>query len=477
MYKKKPQSNARKVWGIVLIVYACIGLVFMPSVYSRMQTRFNPVMLLPYALILLVGILLLPKKPKGLGDFWRTDDPNQAQKVIRKLDRVKKDSDLMNIGRNAPLQEVARAAFGRVSSQKDLAFFVRSGSDRDRARIALEYVNDDVELKEIALKCKEPISSAALERMRSEKMIAEVASSPASPLAAKALERLTDAGELTKLADDGNAPEGVRRKAYEKLGKPILADGVVLASESAGEADKQRATECILETKDPGLIARVAEMLCKAPKAPDHYGREFLAKAASAWPDALLPLGNKSWSNGCGDIIRASAWDAQGRAVQADQLRLSSKVFNRVEKQRAGKRLLQAGDEAVIRQSVEQVLRGPQDAGSKEFVLDVATAFPGIIQQLWPKVREWGHVSTSDHTDYTRNAPHVDSTRYYDFYRYPDGRTVPKRDGRKTHTDGPMPSSDCAEYGHTDRSTHTDNAELLEKGYHALFPKAVKGGE
>ena len=129
-----------------------------------------------------------------------------------------------------------------------------------------------------------------------------------------------------------------------------------------------------------------------------------------------------------------------------------------------------------MRQAVQALLAGPQDPVNKQFVLDAAAAYPGIVKELWPKVRQWGRVHTSDHADYTTQGPHVDSTHYYDFYRYPDGRLVPKRDGRKSHTDCPMPSSDCTEYGHTDKNSHTDNVDSL-KDYLARFPKAVRGND
>ena len=56
-------------------------------------------------------------------------------------------------------------------------------------------------------------------------------------------------------------------------------------------------------------------------------------------------------------------------------------------------------------------------------------------------------------------------TDYYDYFRYPDGRTVANRNGRKRHTDARGSYSDCHEDRHQDHTSHTDkaNPEKIER--------------
>ena len=469
MYKK-PKSNARKVWAIVLIIWGGLGLLIVPAIFVSRGMHYDPTGLIGPGIMLLVGVLLLPKKPKGLGDFWKTDDPAQAQKVVKKVGRVKGDTDLMNIGRNAPLEEVARAAFRRVGSQKDISSFIRFSSDEARQRLALECLTDQRELGDLAVKCKKPVAAAALERLSDEKVIADVAAS-GSFVAAGAVDKLSDPNLLADLAGNPNAQEDARCRAYEKLGKPRMADAVRMTNLKQPAGLRDAAAERILNTDDPAVIVQAAEMACNSPLTPE--SRQFLMKAAMGWPDAMAPLGDRSWSNGTSNLIRVGCLEARGQLVEADRLRLERcDSFTEDEKRAAGLRLLENADDPTIRQVAGQVMKGRVTPAAQGFLINVAQSHPEIIRDLWPAMREWVHTDVKDHTDYTREAPHVDSTRYYDFFRYPDGRTVANRNGRKTHTDGPLPSSDCAEYGHTDTNRHTDT---IDESFLGRFPKAARG--
>ena len=469
--------HTRSTGRIVLGGFAAFfGLISTMTVLINVLSPRDPIpatrLIVPGALLVL-GVALLLREGVKLGDSWKTEDPKKAGRIVRKLSRVQDDRTLMEIGKNAPLEEVARAAFGRVKSQSELSYFVRNGDNSARQRLALEYVTDEVALRDIAMTNKEPFAFLALDRMKNEKRIAEVAASPeAGSMGTAALKRLEDPGALSALAENQYAPVDIRRRAYEKLGKPGMRDAMVLLSPGARSAEKKETAARILESGDTAAVLRAAEGLCRDRRAPDAVARDFLTKAAKAWPDALLPLGQGTWANGCGDIIRASAWDAQGRAVEAARLRMESPAFPQGDKIRAGKRLLKSGVEQLILEVVERLLAGKADPAEKGFVLDAATAYPGIIQSVWQKVREWGHTSVNDHTDITPQRPHYDSTQYLDFYRYPDGRLVAKRDGRKKHTDSHASSSDCTDYSHTDTNKHTDT---WDTDYLARFPQAVKG--
>lgn len=91
------------------------------------------------------------------------------------------------------------------------------------------------------------------------------------------------------------------------------------------------------------------------------------------------------------------------------------------------------------------------------FLLKISKKYPEILRQYWPKMSGWAHEDNSHHED-KPGGFHTDNTQYYDWIRYPNGRTVPKRDGRKRHTDTRGSYSDCHEDHHQDAAKHTDNA-------------------
>ena len=630
----QPRSGPRRAIAFTLIIIGGIGFFSYFKLLGGAGADSMAPVIIPLAM-LIIGILLLPGKPGKLGDFWKTGDPRQAKKVLRKLENVQDNADLMTVGKGAPLEEVARAAYRRVTSQKDLASHIRTMTDKPRRLLALECLTDQGELMGLARSLDEP---ACVE----------------------ATKRINDAGLLTALAEDESAPDAARCAAYEKLNRPRMADVVRLASPGTPPSERDRAAERILQSGDAALITRAAKQVLTSRETPE--ARSFVTRTAKACPDELLKLADGTWGR---DLIKATALEALGRGDEARVIRLASESIPEGERREAaaqilasgdekqvekaadtlltgkqdaaatqflqdaldaypglvatlgmrmiecescpdrkrvgdailktgdealvrkaaesmlsgkqdaaarqfvkdalrahpglvtsigarvlangsypdrreiaaallatgdealigdavetllssrldsvsrqfikdaldaypglmkalgakllasedypdrkeiGAAILETGDEALVRQTVQELLAGSQDSVRKEFVLDAAAAYPGIVKELWPKVRQWGRVHTSDHADYTTQGPHVDSTHYYDFYRYPDGRLVPKRDGRKSHTDCPMPSSDCTEYGHTDKNSHTDNVDSL-KDYLARFPKAVRGND
>ena len=427
---KQPKSGPRRAVAAALILIGAISL-FAAFNGSRARGLGAARVLVPL-IPLAAGLILLLKKPKITEDFWRTDDPGQAKKVLRKLEKVQGDAELMNIGRNAPLEEIARAAYDRVGSQKDLALHIRTTKDAARRLLALECLTDQGELMGLARSLDEP---ACVE----------------------AAKRIGDAGLLAALAEDGNAPVAARCAAYEKLDQPRMADAVRLASPGTPPSEREGAAERILQTGDGALIARAAKLALTSPENPQSHG--YIAQAAKAFPDGLLKLAYGTWGS---DLIKATAFDALGRGDETRLLRLASGSFPEDERREAAAQILASGDEKQVREAVERLLAGKQDSVSKQFLLDAAAAYPGIIQALWPRVRKWGRVDVNKHTDQTSaRSDHVDFRPSYD---------------PSMHHDGMAPSSDCADNGHTDKSSHTDNAGSL-KGYLARFPKAVRGDD
>lgn len=543
--QKKSGSNVTKALGITLIVVSAIGILGMVAMHVVARAPLGPKVFISPGIMLLIGILMLrsgANDPEKLGDYWKSDDTKKTGKIIRTLDKAAKlyrkrrmdaDAYFLNIGKNAPLEEVANAAFQRVSNPKSLSAYVREEfANAQRRVMALQYLSDDTELRDIAINNKETVALAALERIRDDKKIAEVAVSPKTSVAVAAVDRLRDTGELNRVANYITAPENARLRAFEKLGRPREIDMLRLRSAQVSPRERGEAAERLLNTGSESEVTQAARLVLGAKVNAE--SEAFVMEVARKYPRPMLNMCMGTWGE---DKIKVEANEALGRHDEAIMVKLRSTKFTEAERRAAADELLQTaseeqagklmdrlldgapatsvhrfllgaveaypglirthgakmlstqvypersklaaailetGDEALIRDVAEKLLRGDPDPIRREFVLNAATAHPELIKTLWPKVREWGHTSTSKHTDYTKQAPHVDSTRYYDFFRYPDGRTVPNRAGRKSHTDGPLPSSDCADYGHTDSNIHTDNAESL-KGYLGRFPRAVRG--
>ena len=529
---RKPQTNARKIWAVALIVWGALSAAVMFAMTASARGGFRPQMLISPAILLLIGILLLPKKDKGLGDFWKTDDPSKAKKAIRKVRKLNSDSDLITVGREAPLEEVALAAFETVRSKEKIVNFIRFSTDEKRRMLAQSAVDSDPYLRDIAKLGKEPASSAALERIGSDAVLAEIAAAPVPfTLSDRAVARMKSPEALLSVANNRNVREALRCEAYTRAGKPLEAAALTLSSLKMSPAAREKAAAELLASDNGVQIIRALGTALAAPENPQ--AKEFALRAAKAYPQQAMECRSSSWGAAA---IRATALRAMGQDLEAASFCLASGDFSAGERREAaetllergdealigktvdlvmkrgqdpavsdfvmrglkaypdlvrskgpelmntvsfrerkevGEMLLASGDEAAVRNAVNLLLNGERESRKQEFVLQAASAFPDMIRSLWPKVREWGHVSSNQHTDNTTHAPHVDTTRYYDFYRYPDGRTVPNRSGRQTHTDGPLPSSDCAEYGHTDINRHTDNSEQLN-GYLGRFPKAVR---
>ena len=108
-----------------------------------------------------------------------------------------------------------------------------------------------------------------------------------------------------------------------------------------------------------------------------------------------------------------------------------------------------------------------------EFAIRLAARYPSIIRENWRIIQTTAHADDSKaHADNGDKAPHIDSTTYYDFFKYPDGHLEPNRNGRKSHHDGGMPASDCTHYDHADTVVHKDVAD--PNGYLQRFlPAAV----
>ncbi|MBQ1316634.1 MAG: hypothetical protein IIY46_04025 [Lachnospiraceae bacterium] len=119
---------------------------------------------------------------------------------------------------------------------------------------------------------------------------------------------------------------------------------------------------------------------------------------------------------------------------------------------------LSAGDREAIRKEVDSVTQtGMYDTGRTEFLVKAAAQYPEIVEEFWPKLKAWAHADSKSHSD-KPGGFHTDRTDYYDYIRYPNGRTVANTNGRRRHTDSRGSYSDCHEDRHQDSTVHTDNA-------------------
>ncbi|MBO4359581.1 MAG: hypothetical protein J5822_01755 [Eubacteriaceae bacterium] len=168
---------------------------------------------------------------------------------------------------------------------------------------------------------------------------------------------------------------------------------------------------------------------------------------------------------------RAEALDKIGESSKGDLLRVTNLVFTEAIRRKAAQSLLASGDTALIEEAALGILTLAPDSAAKDFVADAAAKYPDIFKKIWQKLTVWSHINRTDHTDFTTTPPHTDSIQYYDYYKLPSGLTYANKGGRQKHTDQTLPSSDCAEYGHTDSSTHQDRDDeaFLER-----LPAAIK---
>ena len=121
--------------------------------------------------------------------------------------------------------------------------------------------------------------------------------------------------------------------------------------------------------------------------------------------------------------------------------------------------LLDSGkDLAAIRAEVNSVIQsGMYDKGRTDFLADAAKKYPDIVKEYWPKLEAWAHADSKSHND-IKPGFHTDRTDYYDYFRYPNGRTVANTNGRRRHTDSRGSYSDCHDDHHQDATVHTDKA-------------------
>ncbi len=123
------------------------------------------------------------------------------------------------------------------------------------------------------------------------------------------------------------------------------------------------------------------------------------------------------------------------------------------------------GDPAAIREAADIIIKtGMYDRKQTDLLAEIAKKYPDIIREYWPQLESWAHTDSKSHND-EKSGYHTDRTEYYDYFRYPDGRTVANKNGRKRHTDARGSYSDCHEDRHQDSTLHNDkvNADAIAR--------------
>ena len=409
-------KNNKKASNAARIIFAVLFLIVGFSLAAAAVSAANHIHQVPAPVVVLavvffgLGILLLATKKAAPGkEFWQAKDDRAAAKAAARVGRISRVETLQEIGRKAPRDDVAAAAFARLRAL---------GEHRRVEEFAASRYNN------------EPRRAVALDYVEDMDIVLGAAKDGPEQLAAKAIRMLTDEAGLLKVALE-------RKDALAGTALAALRDQNAVAQVAAKRGD-ETGEKAVAAITDDGLLATLAA-------------------------DGSAPAS-----------CRALAYDRLGRPDEADLLRVPPYGCDAKTRRAAAARILDSGNTMLVEKAVMKVLGAQQDSVGKDFLADAAQKYPDVIRRVWPRMRDWSRNSTTTHTDVTRNAPHVDSTQYYDFFRYPDGRTVANRNGRKKHTDGPLPSSDCADYGHTDSTSHQDTEDTA---FLAKFPPAVSDGE
>ena len=258
--RKKEKGDARRIWGIVLLVIG-LSMIFSTVIILRRvgsQTDHSaPLRLIIAVIITLIGFFLLRSQAVDPYRKWAEKDPSKAEGLIRKIRRIKNDEKLMGIGENAGLENVAREAFARISDQYLLYDYVsRNIGSSNRLETALSCMTDNMMLASV---------------VNTDRYLS-------ADLRKKAVDQMTDTGCLLSLA--GNLKKSistdVRREIYNRL--------LVLTKEQGGDS----AGIDLMITKDPELLPDYRKQAYQRLQSAGRDGYRLMAE------DESMPLRMRS---------------------------------------------------------------------------------------------------------------------------------------------------------------------------------------
>ena len=422
--RKKETGEARRIWGIVLLVIGLSGLFSTLIILKRVGSQTDhsaPLRLIITFIITLIGIFLVRSRADtDPYRKWAEKDPSKADGLIRKIRRINNDEKLMGIGENAGLENVAREAFARISDQSLLCDYVSHniGSSK-RLETALSCMTDNMMLASV---------------VNTDRYLS-------ADLRKKAVDQMTDTGCLQSLA--GNLKKSistdVRREIYNRL--------LVLTKEQGGDS----AGIDLMITKDPELLPDYRKQAYQRLQSAGRDGYRLMAE------DESMPL--RMRSDACERIEDQDiAADLRLKIDQEVLLNDGSLPKNR---KAAGRRILENGDPALVENMVRTALQGDNntDGTLRWFFVTAAGQYPDIIKKLWPQVTRWAHSDQTRHTDGHRDSVHNDSIGN-PRQGYRPGQHIDYKD-----------YSDCSHSDHQNSNIHTDDAG---EGFLKEFPPAIR---
>ena len=422
--RKKETGEARRIWGIVLLVIGLSGLFSTLIILKRVGSQTDhsaPLRLIITFIITLIGIFLVRSRADtDPYRKWAEKDPSKADGLIRKIGRIKNDQRLLEIGEKAGLENVAREAFARISDQSLLCDYVSHniGSSK-RLETALSCMTDNMMLASV---------------VNTDRYLS-------ADLRKKAVDQMTDTGCLLSLA--GNLKKSistdVRREIYNRL--------LVLTKEQGGDT----AEIDLMITKDPELLPDYRKQAYQRLQSAGRDGYRLMAE------DESMPL--RMRSDACERIEdQEIAADLRLKIDQEVLLNDGSLPKNR---KAAGRRILENGDPALVENMVRTALQGDNntDGTLRWFFVTAAGQYPDIIKKLWPQVTRWAHSDQTRHTDGHRDSVHNDSIGN-PRQGYRPGQHIDYKD-----------YSDCSHSDHQNSNIHTDDAG---EGFLKEFPPAIR---
>ena len=421
--RKKEKGDARRIWGIVLLVIG-LSMIFSTVIILRRvgsQTDHSaPLRLIIAVIITLIGFFLLRSQAVDPYRKWAEKDPSKAEGLIRKIRRIKNDEKLMGIGENAGLENVAREAFARISDQYLLYDYVsRNIGSSNRLETALSCMTDNMMLASV---------------VNTDRYLS-------ADLRKQAVGQMTDTECLKSLA--GNLKKSistdVRREIYNRL--------LVLTKEQGGDS----AGIDLMITKDPELLPDYRKQAYQRLQSAGRDGYRLMAE------DESMPL--RMRSDACERIEdQEIAADLRLKIDQEVLLNDGSLPKNR---KAAGRRILENGDPALVENMVRTALQGDNntDGTLRWFFVTAAGQYPDIIKKLWPQVTRWAHSDQTRHTDGHRDSVHNDSIGN-PRQGYRPGQHIDYKD-----------YSDCSHSDHQNSNIHTDDAG---NGFLKEFPPAIR---
>ncbi len=421
----KKKGKASKTWGIILLIIGSLYLArLLMDFVGGAETRELLISAFLVTVCAIVGAVLLKRSwNANTYEKWKTEDPADENVLLRKLNRIRDDKNLLEIGKCAGIGSVASAAFAKISDQSLLGTYVLQNSGNDnRLALALSCVTDNRILSNVVTARSKHFSANLREQ---------------------ALDLMTDADCLLALAQESAFRETIpfkkRQEIYQRLRDMIIEQG------------KDTSKLDLLIAGDSAMSLTERKEACARLQALGSDGDIMIAQNTDIPPE-----------------LRAGAYERLGDAknaekmhCEADQSTLFQSVKPDKDRREAAERILASKDADWVKENVRKVLNEGErsDLVLKSFLVEASKKYPGIIRQMWPQITGWAHSDASKHEDHHRDSTHTDYLSDGSSHGYRKGHHIDCRNSDCSHSDG------------VNRKTHTDGADLY---FLNQFPPAIR---